>query len=409
MPTCGNGQLDEAEDCDGELGTLSCQALGLGEGEVACHPSACRLDASACSAAPWTPIDCGGGGGCDEPPPPPCGGLAGCDVAPGCGDSVLDRGEQCDGSELGGASCASLGYSHGTLRCGPDCGLDVSGCGYCGDGVSSGAEACDGGDLAGLGCRSLGFTDGVLGCTPECQLDPSQCFVDPGEFCGDGALDFPEQCDGGDFAGRTCESLDLGQGPLRCTRDCRIDTSACVRQDAFCGDGLVSFPEQCDGRDLAGQSCWSVAGLDGQLGCTPDCGFDVSRCVQPMAFCGDGLASFPEQCDGPDFSGESCQTLTGLPGQLGCDPFCRFDLRGCQDPTPQDCQSCAVQRCPDEANACLSTPGCVQGLTCWLQSCGGFNDPMCVVGCFGGDFGAIQVAFATAQCLAGSCADACNL
>ena len=45
-----------------------------------------------------------------------------------CGNNVKEGGEQCDGSDLGGASCQSLGYSGGTLRCRPDCTFDTSGC-----------------------------------------------------------------------------------------------------------------------------------------------------------------------------------------------------------------------------------------------------------------------------------------
>jgi len=38
-----------------------------------------------------------------------------------CGDGVVGAGEACDGAELGGATCVSLGYAGGTLACAPDC------------------------------------------------------------------------------------------------------------------------------------------------------------------------------------------------------------------------------------------------------------------------------------------------
>jgi len=44
-----------------------------------------------------------------------------------CGDGILERGEQCEGN-TGGRTCKSLGFSSGTLRCGPDCLFDVSDC-----------------------------------------------------------------------------------------------------------------------------------------------------------------------------------------------------------------------------------------------------------------------------------------
>jgi hypothetical protein len=48
-----------------------------------------------------------------------------------CGDGALDpaRGEQCDGADLGGETCASRGFrAGGTLACSPSCEPDTSGC-----------------------------------------------------------------------------------------------------------------------------------------------------------------------------------------------------------------------------------------------------------------------------------------
>jgi hypothetical protein len=58
------------------------------------------------------------------------------EVCPGtCGngrrDTCQSRQEPCDGADLGGATCASIGYAGGTLRCLPGCGFDVSGCQAC--------------------------------------------------------------------------------------------------------------------------------------------------------------------------------------------------------------------------------------------------------------------------------------
>jgi hypothetical protein len=48
---------------------------------------------------------------------------------PVCGNGVVDLGEQCDGAELGGITCADLGYSGGDLACDPvTCTYDASGC-----------------------------------------------------------------------------------------------------------------------------------------------------------------------------------------------------------------------------------------------------------------------------------------
>ncbi len=45
-----------------------------------------------------------------------------------CGNNVKEGGEDCDNSDLGGATCASLGYGGGTLTCDISCSYDTSGC-----------------------------------------------------------------------------------------------------------------------------------------------------------------------------------------------------------------------------------------------------------------------------------------
>jgi len=45
-----------------------------------------------------------------------------------CGDGIVGSGEQCDGSALGGASCASRGFTGGTLSCASSCEFNTSAC-----------------------------------------------------------------------------------------------------------------------------------------------------------------------------------------------------------------------------------------------------------------------------------------
>lgn len=48
---------------------------------------------------------------------------------PTCGDGTVNvPGEHCDGSDLGGASCASLGFLGGVLGCSPACRFDSAAC-----------------------------------------------------------------------------------------------------------------------------------------------------------------------------------------------------------------------------------------------------------------------------------------
>ena len=45
-----------------------------------------------------------------------------------CGDAVANGSDQCDGADLGGATCATLGFKGGTLACDAGCYFDFSGC-----------------------------------------------------------------------------------------------------------------------------------------------------------------------------------------------------------------------------------------------------------------------------------------
>lgn len=46
-----------------------------------------------------------------------------------CGDGVIDAGEGCDGTNLGGESCISQGFNQtGSLTCNPDCSFNFVGC-----------------------------------------------------------------------------------------------------------------------------------------------------------------------------------------------------------------------------------------------------------------------------------------
>jgi hypothetical protein len=45
-----------------------------------------------------------------------------------CGNGLMQRGEDCDGSDLDGLSCSELGYVGGTLACSVSCELDTRRC-----------------------------------------------------------------------------------------------------------------------------------------------------------------------------------------------------------------------------------------------------------------------------------------
>lgn len=100
-----------------------------------------------------------------------------------CGNGVIDGANECDGADLGNATCLTEGFSGGTLVCSGECTLDTSGCFVCGDGVANEGEECDGRDLRGETCTTQGYSGGNLACV-GCQLDASGCVPDMVEIPG---------------------------------------------------------------------------------------------------------------------------------------------------------------------------------------------------------------------------------
>lgn len=93
-----------------------------------------------------------------------------------CGNTIIDPGEQCDKLALGSATCATLGFSGGTLACSKDCTFDTSSCiPFCGNGTIDPGEQCDTSALAGKTCTDFGFTKGSLACSAKCTFDTSGC------------------------------------------------------------------------------------------------------------------------------------------------------------------------------------------------------------------------------------------
>ncbi|MBU1536648.1 hypothetical protein KKF84_15080, partial [Myxococcota bacterium] len=248
-----------------------------------------------------------------------------------CGDGVMESTEECDGTDLGDASCQSLGYPEGgILACNDDCTLNTAGCiaASCGNGVLDPGESCDGTDLGEVTCISLGFHEGGDPvCNSDCTLDSSTCL---GGYCGDLIINGAETCDGPDMSAvtclATCEDYGFYAGELSCNDECNLDPSTC---EQFCGDQIINGPEVCDGTNLAGQTCESLGyHQGGEAGCAPDChALDLSGCLG--GFCGDTVVNGGEECEENDLGGHSCVELGYLSGELTCAGDCTLDLSGC--------------------------------------------------------------------------------
>lgn len=282
---CGDGVIDEGEQCEeSDLAGSSCQARGFSKGLLACDPETCQFDESGCTT---------------------------------CGDDVAELGdpdaagyETCDGTDLRGQNCISVGQAQGELACDPvTCEWDVSGCvgteAVCGDGVVEGSEGCDDGN----GDNTDACPDGVGG---TCQ--PAQCgdgFVQAGvEGCDDGNNANDDDCPDG--ANGTCEWAECGDGHIHAVDevcDTLSDPSCNPGCQNRCGDGVVDWLSY----DPTYEACDD--GMDnGTYGhCNTDCtGLDEH--------CGDGVVNGPEDCDGGTMCTSDCTAIVCGDGVCNCGP-----------------------------------------------------------------------------------------
>ncbi|NUP12797.1 MAG: hypothetical protein HOW73_42710 [Polyangiaceae bacterium] len=72
-------------------------------------------------------------------------------AGPGCGNQIIENTEECDGAELGGATCVSEGFAGGTLSCNA-CAMDTTACvnAGCNNGILEFGEDCE----TGAGCSA---------------------------------------------------------------------------------------------------------------------------------------------------------------------------------------------------------------------------------------------------------------
>ncbi len=203
VETC-NGRDD---DCDGVVDNgYACGAGQTGPCATACGSTGTRSCLASCA---WDTC---------IPPAETCNG-----VDDNC-NATCDEGFTCCAGST--RDCTALGFYSGTAVCRGDCGgYDTSTCTNCGNGTKNPGEPCDGADLGGATCASIGmgFGSGTLRCAAGCMLDTTQC-----SRCGNGQIDAGEQCDGSNLNGATCVTRGLSGGTLRCSSSCAYDTSMCT-------------------------------------------------------------------------------------------------------------------------------------------------------------------------------------
>jgi cysteine-rich repeat protein len=304
----------------------------------------------------------------------------------GCGNGMLNSGEECDGQDLDGQTCEDFGFEGGILRCSDECTFVTSSCSgvVCGDGVIEGDEECDTNNLDNRTCLTFGFSGGSLACSDTCEYDISAC---TGEGCGDGMKNGDEDCDGDDLGDMSCIDLEFAGGTLGCNLDCTYDTSQC-ETPTDCGDGVVEGNEECDdgGESVDCDADCTVAECgDATTNATAgeecddggesvDCNADCT-----VAECGDGVLNTTagEECDGggetqdcnADCTPTSCGdgVVNGTAGEE-CDDGNTDDCDGCDSNCIEEVCGDSILDCGEECDAGGETADC--NADCTIASCG---------------------------------------
>lgn len=336
---CGDGQIQPPESCDN------------GNQNSDTTPGACRTDCSQARCGDFV-VDTSLGESCDQGSgnsktlPDRC--RLSCQF-PSCGDGIKDAGELCDDGNLrSGDGCSSSCTIETTLIAGN----------ICGDGRLDPGESCDDGNTRpGDGCDDSCYQENA-GCSSDAQCPGGVCVNGSCTPCRSNA-----QCQSGSCVDNVCQigcaSNDQCEGGVCIDGSCTpcADNSECragqrcvyglckdrafVASTALCGDGTLSFPEECDDCNLRDRD-----------GCSADCYLE-------RGFCGDGIIQRA--------LGETCEpSLHDKNLPFSCNPVtCRFLSGACGDAKID-----SGEECDDGAENNKATPGATCRSDCSFPRCG---------------------------------------
>jgi len=288
---CGDGVLDEGEECD--------------DGN--------NVDGDGCSAT--CEIEETGGGCADD-----CS-LPGCATDPLCVDPV----DECDLNNVDCSLAVCASQPECTIQV-DDCDLDNIDCSLtaCADEPEcmTPVEECD---LDNVDCDLAACAD-----QPECMTPVEECDLDNVDCDLAACADQPECM-------TPVEECDLDN--VDCDLAACADQPECAPVDGVCGDGIVDADEECDDgddnsdteADACRTDCTFATCGDGVVDEDEECddGIDNARipdacrldCTLPT--CGDGIVDSGEQCDDGDDNGPDgeCSDVCEINVEVACADF----------------------------------------------------------------------------------------
>ncbi len=280
-PTCGDGEENGNEECDGSYESTSGLLCGAADNYEPCDTD------DDCDAT-----SCGDGGDA-------------CDIATVCEGGTRD-GYGCgtfiarSACVTGGGTCSAFTYQLERSRtCDDDVGSSPSctwngwtdclgGDQVCGNGTVEGDEECDDGN-----------DDSTDDCTEKCTLN----------VCGDGYVySGKETCDDGDDNGVACRP-EYDDTCTYCTNACRYT----VVSGAYCGDGEAQDDEFCDASDVPkycfdGDSNPDSRVLSTETACDADSdctSLGAGYTCETVGVC-DGGSAYVSSTETYDFNGAPC-------------------------------------------------------------------------------------------------------